>query len=105
MTKLEICHRDTFFASNQNCVLMDYEKYYLRVSPFTIDLVTDKEKLIDGIICETNEKLVTIAEEIREIKFSTLDESSKELKLELLREEFQKILDEQQKRVLKITNP
>ena len=66
---------------------------------------TDKEKLIDDIICETNEKLVAIAEEIREIKFSTLDESSKESKLEVLRGEFQKILDEQQKRVLKITNP
>ena len=68
-------------------------------------MVTDKEKLIDDIICETNEKLIAIAEEIREIKFSTLDESSKESKLEVLREEFQKILDEQQKRVLKITNP
>ena len=68
-------------------------------------MVTDKEKLIDDIICETNEKLIAIAEEIREIKFSTLDESTKESKLEVLREEFQKILDEQQKRVLKITNP
>ena len=63
-----------------------------------------KEKLIDDIICETNEKLGAIAEEIKEIKFSTLDESSKESKLELLRGEFQKILDEQQKRVMEIAN-
>ena len=67
-------------------------------------MTPDKEKLIDDIICETNEKLGAIAEEIKEIKFSTLDESSKESKLEVLREEFQKILDEQQRRVLEITN-
>ena len=64
----------------------------------------NKEKLVDDIICETNEKLGAIAEEIKEIKFSTLDESSKESKLELLRREFQKILDEQQKRVMEIAN-
>ncbi len=62
-----------------------------------------KEKLIDDIICETNEKLGSIAEEIREIKFSNLDDSSKTAKLEFLRKEFQKILDEQQRRVLNIT--
>lgn len=62
-----------------------------------------KEKLIDDIICETNEKLGSIAEEIREIKFSNLDDTSKITKLEVLRKEFQKILDEQQRRVLSIT--
>ena len=62
-----------------------------------------KEKLIDDIICETNEKLGSIAEEIREIKFSNLDDASKATKLEFLRKEFQKILDEQQRRVLHIT--
>ena len=62
-----------------------------------------KEKLIDDIICETNEKLGAITEEIREIKFSNLDNISKESKLKVLRKEFQKILDEQQRRVLSIT--
>lgn len=60
---------------------------------------SSKEKLIDDIICETNEKLGSIAEEIRAIKFLNLDDNSKEFKLEVLRKEFQKILDEQQKRV------
>lgn len=64
---------------------------------------SSKEKLIDDIICETNEKLGSIAEEIRAIKFLNLDDNSKEFKLEVLRKEFQKILDEQQKRVLSIT--
>ena len=62
-----------------------------------------KEKEIDNIICETNEKLGAIAFEIREIKFSNLDDDSKESKLDVLRKEFQKILDEQQNRVLSIT--
>ena len=42
-------------------------------------MTPDKEKLIDDIICETNEKLGAIAEEIKEIKFSTLDEYIKRI--------------------------
>ncbi|WP_316506566.1 hypothetical protein [Nitrosopumilus sp.] len=61
-----------------------------------------KDKLIDDIICETNEKLSAIAEEIRQIKFSNLDENSKESKMNILRVEFQKMLDEQQRRILEI---
>ena len=62
-----------------------------------------KQKMLDDIICETNEKLGAIAEEMRSIKFSNLDETSKDAKLEVLREEFQKMLDEQQRKVLEIT--
>ncbi len=62
-----------------------------------------KEKLIDDIICEMNEKLSAIADEIKQIKFSNLDEKSKESKMSVLRIEFQKMLDEQQRRVLDIT--
>ena len=50
-----------------------------------------------------NERLSTIADEIRQIKFSNLDEKSKESKMNVLRVEFQKMLDEQQRRVLDIT--
>ena len=64
----------------------------------------NNEKFIDDIIFETNEKLGAIAEEIKAIKFSAMDESSKESKLEFLRGEFQKVLDEQEKRVMEITN-
>ncbi len=66
------------------------------------DLDHAKQKMIDDIICETNEKLGAIAEEMNAIKFSNLDETSKESKLEVLRQEFQKLLDEQQKRVSEI---
>ena len=67
-------------------------------------LDSSKETQIDDVICETNEKLGAIAGEIRAIKFSNLDESSVKSKLEVLRKEFQKILDEQQRKVLIITD-
>ena len=62
-----------------------------------------KEKLIDSIVYETNEKLSATAQEMKEIKFSNLDDKTKESKMQVLREEFQKMLDEQQRRVLEIT--
>ncbi|MGB0855806.1 MAG: hypothetical protein ACPGQP_02095 [Nitrosopumilus sp.] len=62
-----------------------------------------RKKQIDDIICEMNEKLSAIAEEIKQIKFSNLDNASKELKMNVLRIEFQKMLDEQQRRILDIT--
>ena len=68
-----------------------------------IDLEITKQKMIDDIICETNEKLCAIAEEMKSIKFSSLDDASKDAKLEVLRQEFQKMLDEQQRKVLEIT--
>jgi len=66
-------------------------------------LDSSKEKLIDDIIYETNEKLSFIAQEMKDIKFSNLDDNTKESKIRVLREEFQKMLDEQQKRILEIT--
>ena len=65
---------------------------------------SSKEIQIDDIICETNEKLGAIAAEIRAIKFSNLDDDSMRHKLEVLRQEFQKILDGQQRRVSEIAN-
>jgi len=72
----------------------------------TVYLVLDssKETQIDDILCETNEKLGAIAVEMRAIKFSDLDNDSMKSKLEVLRQEFQKILDEQQRRVSRIMN-
>ena len=40
---------------------------------------------------------------MRSIKFSKLDDASKDSKLKVLRQEFQKMLDEQQRNVLEIT--
>ena len=62
-----------------------------------------KEKAIDDIIYETSDKLGAIAQEMRSIRFSNLDEASKEAKRKVLRDEFQKMLDEQQRKVLDIT--
>ena len=59
--------------------------------------------MLDDIIYETNEKLGAIAEEMRLIKFSNLDDTSKDTKLKVLRHEFQRMLDEQQRKVLEIT--
>jgi hypothetical protein len=67
-------------------------------------LDSSKETQIDDIICETNEKLGAIAAEMRAIKFSNLDNDSMKSKLEVLRQEFQKILDDQQRRVSRIMN-
>lgn len=69
----------------------------------TILDISTGEKQIDDIICEMNEKLSAIAEEIKQIKFSNLDDASKESKMHVLRIEFQKMLDDQQRRVLEIT--
>jgi len=62
-----------------------------------------REKQIDSIVYETNEKLSAIAQEMKNVNFSTLDDKTKKEKLEVLRVEFQKMLDEQQRRVLEIT--
>ena len=62
-----------------------------------------KEKQIDSIVYETNDKLTAIAQEMKNVNFSTLDDKTKKEKLEVLRLEFQKMLDEQQRRVLEIT--
>jgi len=62
-----------------------------------------KEKQIDSIVYETNDKLSAIAQEMKNVNFSTLDDKTKKEKLEVLRVEFQKMLDEQQRRVLEIT--
>ena len=68
-----------------------------------LDLDKTKQKMLDDVIYETNEKLGAIAEEMRLIKFSNLDDTSKDAKIKILREEFQKMLDKQQRKVLEIT--
>ena len=66
------------------------------------DLDKTKQKMLDDIIYETSEKLGAIAEEMRLIKFSNLDDTSKDAKLGVLRQEFEKMLDDQQRKVLEI---
>jgi len=69
----------------------------------TIPLNESKETLIDSILYETNEKLAAIAQEMKDIKFSKLDEKEKKEKMDILRRDFQNTLYEQQRWVLEIT--
>ena len=87
-------------------ILKYHDAKFLSKSSTVVYWVLDssKETQIDDIICETNEKLGAIAAEIRAIKFSNLDDDSMKSKLEILRQEFQKILDEQHRSVSRITN-
>ena len=57
---------------------------------------------IDTLIFETTAKLEAIAEEMRMIRFSDLDDVTKREKSDYLRKEFEGVLNEQQKRLEQI---
>ena len=59
----------------------------------------EEEKKIDEIMYETNAKISAIVEEFRQIRFSNLDEEEKRKKMDALREEFEKVMLEEEKRV------
>ena len=59
----------------------------------------EEERLIDEIMYETNGKIASIVEEIREIRFSMMDEDEKREKMDSLREEFEKVMLEEEKKV------
>ena len=59
----------------------------------------EEEREIDEIMYETNGKISAIVEEIREIRFSMMDEDEKRTKMDALREEFEKVMLEEEKRV------
>ena len=79
------------------------EKLFSNKSYNNIRLDSEKEKKIDTIIYETNEKLFAIVDEMKAIKFSDLDDITKHDKTNSLRKEFENILNEQQRRVEEIT--
>ncbi|MDH5657755.1 MAG: hypothetical protein OEY17_00180 [Nitrosopumilus sp.] len=60
------------------------------------------QKEIDNIMIETNEKVSAIVNEIRNIRFSKMNESDKETKCDKLREEFEKIMLEEEKKIEKV---
>ena len=62
----------------------------------------ETEKRLDSIIFETTAKMEAIVQEMKEIKFSDLDDVSKHEKTDRLRKEFQVILNEQKIRVEEI---
>ncbi|MDH3490260.1 MAG: hypothetical protein OEL56_07405 [Nitrosopumilus sp.] len=60
------------------------------------------QKKIDDIMIETNEKVSAIVNEIRDIRFSKMDEDEKQIKCDKLREEFEKIMIEEEKKIEKV---
>ena len=60
------------------------------------------QKKIDEIMYETNEKVSAIVSEIRDIRFSKMDENKKQAKCDNLREEFEKVMLEEEKKVEKV---
>jgi len=57
------------------------------------------QKKIDEIMYETNEKVSAIVSEIRDIRFSKMDENKKQAKCDNLREEFERVMLEEEKKV------
>jgi len=60
------------------------------------------QKKIDDIMIETNEKVSAIVNEIRDIRFSKMDEDKKQVKCDKLREEFEKVMIEEEKKIEKV---
>jgi len=59
----------------------------------------ESSKKIDEIMFETNDKINAIVEEIRLIRFSKMDEKEKQAKHDVLRNEFEKVMHIEEKRV------
>ena len=57
------------------------------------------QKKIDDIMYETNEKVSAIVNEIRSIRFSKMDENAKQTKCDKLREEFEKVMHEEESKI------
>ena len=60
------------------------------------------QKKIDEIMYETNEKVSAIVSEIRDIRFSKMDENEKQEKCDRLREQFEQVMLEEEKKVEKV---
>jgi len=62
----------------------------------------ETQKKIDEIMYETNEKVSAIVNEIRDIRFSKMDESEKQVKCDNLRIEFEQVMIEEEEKVVKV---
>ncbi|QLH07252.1 hypothetical protein [Nitrosopumilus ureiphilus] len=65
-----------------------------------MDTLTQKQ--IDEIMYETNEKISAIVEEIRNIRFSKMDENEKQTKCDKLRVEFEQVMIEEEEKIVKV---
>ena len=61
-----------------------------------------KQQKIDEIMYETNDKVSAIVSEMRQIRFSKLDEQEKSKKLDKLREEFEKVMIQEERKIEEI---
>jgi len=57
------------------------------------------QKKIDEIMYETNEKISAIVNEIRDIRFSKMNENEKQAKCDKLREMFEQVMLEEENKV------
>jgi hypothetical protein len=62
----------------------------------------EAQKKIDEVMYETNEKVTAIVNEIRNIRFSKMDEDEKQTKCDILRVEFEQVMIEEEKKVEKV---
>lgn len=62
----------------------------------------EAQQKIDEVIFETDDKINAIVNEIRIIRFSNMDDAEKQPKLDHLREEFEKVMMEEEKKVEQI---
>ena len=63
----------------------------------------ETQKKIDEIMYETNDKISSIVNEIRNIRFSKMNENEKQIKCDKLREEFEQVMLEEENKIQLIT--
>jgi len=69
---------------------------------YSIPMDPKVQKMIDEIMYETNEKISAIVDEFRAIRFSKMDENEKQTKCDTLREEFERVMLEEERKVEKV---
>lgn len=65
---------------------------------------SETQKKIDDVMFETNAKISAIVDEIRNIRFSKMDETEKQTKCDYLRKEFERVMFEEEKKIEEIQN-
>ena len=63
----------------------------------------ETQKKIDEIMYETNDKISSIVDEFRNVKFSKLEEDEKQTKCDKLREAFEQVMLEEENKIELIT--
>lgn len=63
---------------------------------------SQSQKKVDEIMIETNEKVSAIVNEIRDIRFSKMEEHDKETKCDKLRVEFEQVMIEEEEKIVKV---